>query len=155
MIELKPKQSDLHEMLVRAVNGVYCKIKKKGMCLELDTFEDMTLTFDEHWTAEAVMNVLDNAVKYSPPGSAIRISVERRTSFVRVEISDEGIGIPREIRALIFGRFYRGSHPLVADTEGCGVGLYLTRMILEKQGGSISVKPGTKKGSVFVLHFYL
>ena len=76
-------------------------------------------------------------------------------SFVRVEISDEGIGIPRSERNSIFQRFFRGSSEAVKAQEGSGVGLYLSRRIIEEQGGTIFVRPGAKGGSVFVVQLPL
>lgn len=151
MIELHPQPTDLREILIRAVNGVYDKALRKDIEMELLPFADVALPLDAKWTAEAIMNVLDNAVKYSPAATCITIAVEERTSFVRVEIADAGIGVPREERARIFQRFYRGGHAWVKATEGSGVGLYLTRMLLENQGGSISVKAAPAQGAVFVI----
>ena len=139
VIELHPAPTGLRDLLIRAVNAVYGKAREKDIAVELAPFEDMTLELDERWTAEALANVLDNAVKYSPAGTDILIEVERLVSFVRVTIADRGIGIEREEQVRVFQRFYRGSHPLVRASEGAGVGLYLTRMLLERQGGGISV----------------
>ena len=86
------------------------------------------------------MNILDNAVKYSAPNTAVEIRVEPMVSYYLIEIEDQGIGIPKEERNQIFKRFYRGRSSAVQETDGSGVGLYLTRKILEEQGGSICVK---------------
>ena len=76
-------------------------------------------------------------------------------SYISMEIIDQGIGIPKEEYNQIFQRFYRGSHPLVKQTEGSGVGLYLTRRIIEEQGGTVSVKSAAGQGSVFVVRLPL
>lgn len=94
------------------------------------------------------MNVLDNAVKYSLPGSRIEIRVNPAVSYLFIEVEDEGIGIPSKEYTRIFQRFYRSDVSMVRKEEGTGVGLYLTRKILEEQGGSIRVKKG-KRGSIF------
>lgn len=81
--------------------------------------------------------------------------LHRFYSYISLEIEDEGIGVPQEEANRIFGRFYRGSHPAVKQVEGSGVGLYLTRRILEAQGGTVSVKPAPEKGSIFTVHLPL
>ena len=101
----------------------------------------------------AVLEVLDNAVKYSPRNSHITISIEKQHFYTLVKIKDEGIGIPQNEYNKIFQRFYRSNHSYVKQTEGSGVGLYLTRMILERQGGLIRVESVPEKGSTFILQF--
>lgn len=147
VIDLHPKEASLKETLIRAVNGVYIKAEEKNIEIEMCRFEDMMIMHDIRWTAEAVSNVLDNAVKYSPEGSRIRIQVERFVSYVFIEVEDEGIGIPKKEYPDIFKRFYRGKSPEVEKSEGAGVGLYLVREILEKQGGSVKAVD-RKKGTV-------
>lgn len=137
MIQVCPKECSLKETLVRAVNGIYGKAEEKQIAIEMNPFRDIELLHDSRWTAEAVTNVLDNAVKYSPEGTKIQIRVEPQISYVFIEVEDEGIGIPKSDYQNIFKRFYRGSSPEVEKQEGAGVGLYLVRRILEEQGGSV------------------
>ena len=94
-------------------------------------------------------------IKYSPEGSVITIRAEKLFSFVRVEIEDRGIGIPKEERNRIFSRFYRGSSDAVKEQDGSGVGLYLTRRILEDQGGTVSVRSESGEGSTFIIQLPL
>lgn len=151
MITLHPVKTSLQELLIKAANAVYDKARSKDITLELQPFDDISLMVDERWTAEALVNVLDNSIKYSPSGSLVVINVQILVSFIRIKIKDEGIGIPREEQTHIFERFYRGSHPAVRAAEGAGVGLYLTRMIMERQGGGISLRSRSEKGSVFAV----
>lgn len=88
-------------------------------------------------TAEAVANVLDNAVKYTPNGGTVDLKITEYPSYLRLDISDNGIGIPEEEQAKIFGRFYRGKQS--AGVSGVGIGLYLTRDIVSRQDGYIKV----------------
>ena len=107
---------------------------------------------DKRWLGEAVINVLDNAVKYSPCGSKIFIRLQKRNYLVRMEIEDQGIGIPQNEYHKIFQRFYRGSSKEVMEKSGTGIGLFLSREIIEKHGGTIMVTSGKKKkGSTFVI----
>lgn len=149
MIQIHPAQASLKETLVRAVNGVYLKANTKDIEIEMEDFQDMLLPHDTKWTAEAFANVLDNAVKYSPDGTKVRIRVSPQISYVFVEIEDEGIGIAKEEYQNIFKRFYRGGRPEVEMCEGAGVGLYLVRQILEEQGGSIRAMAGKTCGTIF------
>lgn len=155
MILLKPSPASLTEILIEAVNAVYEKASARQIIIETEDFQDISLSLDRKWTAEALFNILDNAVKYSPAGSRILIRVQTLYSFVRMEIEDQGIGIPREEYNKIFKRFYRGQNDTVQKTEGSGIGLYLSRKILEEQGGTLSVKAARKQGSIFVVQFPL
>lgn len=153
MISLVAQPVFLNDLLVNAVNGVYEKARKKNIEISLQETENISLQLDEHWTSEAIVNVLDNAVKYSPDSSHITISVHKQHFYTSVEITDEGIGVAVNEYNKIFQRFYRSHNPVVKQTEGSGVGLYLTRMILERQGGTISVNSISGKGSTFILQF--
>ena len=153
MITLSAEPVLLNDLLVNAVNGIYEKASKKNIEISLQESESISLQLDEHWTSGAIINVLDNAVKYSPQNSHISISVQKQHFYTRVAITDEGFGIPKNEYNKIFQRFYRSNNPTVKKTEGSGVGLYLTRMILERQGGMISVNSVPDKGSTFLLQF--
>lgn len=157
MIQLKQEPVDLKETLIQAVNRVYLKAEAKQITIEMeenDESEQTVIPHDVKWTCEAFINLLENAVKYSPAGSHISIRMIRRTTFLRVEIEDEGIGIPKEEYHKVFKRFYRGQAQEVQSAEGSGVGLYLTREIISRQNGSVTVSSkcgGEKKGSVFTV----
>lgn len=112
---------------------------------------DKEACFDRKWTEEAIGNLLDNAVKYSPAGSRIEVGVTQYEMFTAVFVKDEGMGIGEEEQAQIFGRFYRGRE--VSQEPGVGIGLYLVREIAEKQGGYVKVRSEKGRGSVF--YFYM
>lgn len=155
MILLQPSPASLTDILIEAVNAVYGKAAAKQITVNTEDFQDITLSLDKKWTAEALFNILDNAVKYSPEGTSVLIRIQTLHSFVRVEIEDQGIGIPKEEYNKIFKRFYRGQNSVVQKSDGSGVGLYLSRKILEDQGGTLSVKAAKKQGSVFVVQLPL
>lgn len=155
MITLNPEKTDLTDILVGAVNTVYHKASGKNTEIVTEDFEDVEVNVDRKWTVEALANILDNGIKYSPAGSMISIRVNKLFSFVRIEIQDQGIGIPKEERNKIFTRFYRGTDEAVKGQEGSGVGLYLTRRILEDQGGTVSVRPAAGGGSIFAVQLPL
>ncbi|MCM1146103.1 MAG: HAMP domain-containing histidine kinase [Clostridium sp.] len=153
MIELCPKREAVADILTDAVNTVYTKALEKQITIESIMEEDSEIwvNADRKWTAEAISNILDNAVKYSSAGSGIQIRIQTLYSFIRIEIEDNGIGIPTEEHNQIFKRFYRGSSDIVKKTEGAGVGLYLSRKILEDEGGAVFVRAAKERGSVFVI----
>ena len=154
MIRVQPVESSLTEILIGAVNTVYHKAKDKEIQFDTEDVEgqEYSVTADPKWSAEAIANILDNAVKYSPEGSRIQIRVQKLYSFIEIEIEDEGIGIPKEEQTLIFQRFYRGKSAFVKKEDGWGIGLYLSRKILEEEGGSLFMRQGKERGSIFVVH---
>ena len=155
MIELKTEKASLTDIIITSLNTVYQKSLDKSITIETGEFTDIELELDSRWTAEAIANIIDNGIKYSPAGSRIDIRVSRLYSFVRIEIEDRGIGIPRNEQNRIFRRFYRGDNDTVRAQEGSGVGLYLSRTIIERQGGTISVRSAEGEGSTFIIQLPL
>ena len=144
---LEKKDALLIDTLAVALSGIVYAAEKKNISVTVDCPEELRLSHDSKWTAEAVFNLLDNAVKYTPAGGAIRISVERWEMYVKLSVSDTGKGIPESNQAAIFRRFYREEE--VHEQQGVGIGLYLTREIVTRQGGYIKVVSEPGKGSEF------
>ena len=109
--------------------------------------EHLDARHDRKWTSEALFNILDNAVKYTPAGGKIHVAVVCWEMYVKIDISDTGIGIPEQHQGTIFKRFYREDS--VHDAPGIGIGLYLTREIITRQGGFIRVASEVGSGSTF------
>ena len=162
VIQLDMKEMPLMDTILNAVNSVYSAASDKNIDVECNTtdadndaidyaMEKFNIYHDTHWLAEAIINVLDNAVKYSPNGSKIEIGVCRRNGLVRITISDHGIGILKEEYHKIFQRFYRGGSEEVRNAEGSGIGLFLARKIVEMHGGTITVSSEYGSGSTFVI----
>ena len=146
-IRLEKKDALLIDTLAMALSGIVYAAEKKDICVTVDCPEDLRLSHDSKWTAEALFNLLDNAVKYTPVGGAIRISVEQWEMYVKLRVSDTGKGIPESNQAAIFRRFYREEG--VHEQQGMGIGLYLAREIVTRQGGYIKVVSEPGKGSEF------
>lgn len=121
----------------------------KGLSLTVESAE-AAARFDPKWTAEALGNVVDNAIKYTPPGGSIHLSVREFELFCSVEVADNGPGIPEGEQGAIFKRFYRGK--AVREQEGLGIGLYLTREILSRQGGYVKLHSKPGQGCRFSLY---
>ncbi len=111
---------------------------------------DGSAAFDPRWTGEALGNVVNNAVKYTPPGGRVSVSAQLLDSFCRIDVADTGPGVPEGKQAAVFNRFYRGGATRAA--EGLGLGLYLAREILAKQGGYIRLSSRPGEGCVFSLY---
>ncbi|MCI9137265.1 MAG: HAMP domain-containing histidine kinase [Lachnospiraceae bacterium] len=157
MIQIKKEPAYIQETLLSAVNRVYLKAEEKEISIEFETEEEIehvVISHDVKWFCEALINILENAIKYSERRTVIVIRVARLVSFLRIEIQDQGIGIPKKEYHKIFRRFYRGESPEAAGVEGSGVGLYLTREIIEYHQGSVTVSSrcqGQDRGSTFVI----
>lgn len=148
IIRLNPQPYPVFELIDQSVQEVQERAKEKQITVAIaGNNEDIWAVYDIRWTREAFGNLLDNAVKYSPWGSQIKVKVCLFEMFVCIHVEDEGPGILEEERAQIFERFYRGKNAM--QQEGNGVGLYLTRMILQKERGYIKVSSGENGGSCF------
>lgn len=145
---LHPSHGSLQELICRAANGVISDAEKKEISILSDIPNGLSAVFDVPWTAEALGNILDNAIKYAPTHSDIRITVLQYEMFVRINIADDGPGIPDAELCNVWNRFFRGSN--VPDTvSGVGIGLYLTQKIINAEGGRVSVTSEVGEGSTF------
>ncbi len=149
VLALHPTAGPLAPMLEEAAAQFAPKAAEKGVSLTLDP-TDAGAVFDAKWTGEAVCNLLDNAVKYTPAGGNVTVKAVAYELFSRVDVTDTGPGIPEAEHAKVFRRFYRSA--AVSQEPGVGIGLYLARQIAEGQGGYLKVfsKPG--KGAKFSLY---
>lgn len=150
ILAVQPEEQGLQKLLEESIGDVTPKAEKKQIQIINNCVDNITAFYNFKWTKEAVCNVLDNAVKYSPRGGKVILSVTEYELYAAVSVRDEGIGIPEEDTARIFGRFYRAES--VQQEDGVGIGLYLTREILRKQNGYIKVKSAPGKGSEFFLY---
>lgn len=148
MISINPQFTDVGEILDTSCQIVeMAALKKKIEIVKEET--GISCYADKKWTTEALGNVLENAVKYSPERSQIRLSVIPYESFVCIQVQDQGIGIKEEEQGLVFERFYRSRS--VSSEPGFGIGLYLVREVLSKQGGYVKIKSKIGAGTVVQL----
>ncbi len=149
ILVLHPQPGEISLVVGRAAAQYAPKAAEKGVALTLDQTEGAAV-FDPKWTEEAVCNLLDNALKYTPPGGSVTVEVKNYELFSAIRVCDTGPGIAEAEQAKIFGRFYRASGAW--QTEGVGIGLYLPRQIAEKQGGYVKVDSMPGMGSTFSLY---
>lgn len=149
MISIYPQIISVEEILNTSCQIVeLAALKKKISIVQEET--DALCYADKKWTTEALGNVLDNAVKYSPENSQIKIKVIPYESFICIQVQDQGMGIAEEEQGLVFERFYRSKS--VSSEPGFGIGLYLVREVLSKQGGYVKIKSNIGKGSIVQLY---
>ena len=147
VISLDQKQQPVYDTLATALSWILFNAEKKQIDVQVECPEHLDARHDRKWTSEALFNILDNAVKYTPAGGQIRVSVEGWEMYVKIDIADTGIGISEQHQGTIFKRFYR--EDAVHDVDGIGIGLYLAREIVTLQGGYIRVASEVGKGSTF------
>lgn len=150
VVEVKPESQKLSGLLEAALTDIRPEAEKKDIRLADISEGALTACYDMKWTKEALGNILDNAVKYSPCGSRVVISTVEYELHTAILVRDEGIGIREEDTAKIFGRFYRAE--TVQQEEGAGIGLYLAREILKRENGYIKVRSKPGKGAEFILY---
>jgi signal transduction histidine kinase len=148
ILTLHPRPAPVSALLAELERQLAPKAARKGVALTVEDAE-IRAVFDPKWTAEALCNVADNAVKYTPAGGHVTVRAAAYELFVRIDVADTGMGIPEDELPRIFQRFYRA--PSAADAEGVGLGLFLAREILSEQGGYLKAASRVGQGSVFSL----
>lgn len=147
-IAMYPRSAPILPCIDAAVQQVRPEANAKNITFTLpDEQIILSIKFDPKWTQEALFNILDNAVKYTPSGGHIAVSVIEYEMFCRIDITDTGSGIASDELGQIFTRFYRS--PAAADASGVGLGLYLARKIISAQGGYVKVSSVLRQGSTF------
>ena len=169
VIKIEPKPGNVYDLISAAASE--CKSIASAKCIELFYIQsgqgvqsdkgvqagqfdqggqggDLALAlFDPRWCAEALFNIIENAVKYTPMNGRVAVTVTEYEMFVRIDVTDTGRGIREEDLPKVFGRFWRAEES--SETPGVGVGLYLAREIIVACGGYIKVSSEFGKGSTF------
>ena len=136
---------EITDTLLLAVSTVFKKAEDKGIEISIDEYQKVCVLHNRKWTAEALINILENSIKYSPSNSKIKIHIEQGHLFTEISIEDEGIGINKDEYPFIFQRFYRSE--MVRNIEGSGIGLYLVKTIIENEKGYVAVDSELNKGT--------
>lgn len=151
ILSLQPQKTCIGEVLCAMKVQFARKAQKKNISLVIeDSMEEAE--FDDKWTIEAIANIVDNAIKYTPENGQVMICVSSYSLFLRLDVIDTGIGIAEQEIGNIFTRFYRS--PAVRTQSGVGIGLYLAREVMKMQKGYIKVSSKVGNGSTFSVFLY-
>lgn len=146
-MEFQVRKASIKETIRAAIHVVYEKASQKDIEIRAQEFDDAQLLHDPKWTSEVFENLLENAIKYTQGPGSIQISLERLENYSVIHVADSGIGIPGHEIPHVFDRFYRGKG--TEGMEGSGIGLYLSKLILEQEKGYMTVKSQAGQGSTF------
>ena len=139
----------LADVIDDAVRHVKQHSGKHSIFVESDD-EYILVTADARLIVQVIINIVDNAVRYTPPGSHITIRSCRENNMAVVYIEDNGNGISDEDKEHVFDKFYSGTNRIADNRRSIGLGLYLCKAIIEAHGGTITVRDNNPAGAVFV-----
>ncbi len=146
------RRTDLRELVRTTLESYRYQIEQQGFRFEENIANDVPPVFvDREAIARSLLNLVNNAIKYSSNDRYLAVNLRRTNGSVRLEVVDHGIGIPCDEQAKIFEKFYRVCDPLVHNTKGSGLGLCLVQHIARAHGGEVSVESVPGKGSMFSL----
>lgn len=141
---------DLHEFLIQIINEMQELAKQNNISITLEPASHKYDVYgDRERLKQAVMNLIDNAIKYNKPNGWIKISYIKENSVVKITVEDSGVGIPQEHLSRIFERFYRVDKERSREAGGTGLGLAIVKHIVEAHGSKVEVKSEVGKGSAF------
>ena len=148
IVKIEPKPGNVHELVATAMTECQSPAAAKNIKFSsTENNEAVFALYDPRWCAEALFNIIENAIKYTPENGSVTASVTEYEMFARIDISDTGRGIREEDLPKVFGRFWRAAES--ADSPGVGVGLYLAREIITACGGYVRAASDFGRGSVF------
>ncbi len=155
-LELQRSPVDLSALLNNITEKMAPQARSGNIDIQLDASDLPEITGDGDRLAQVFTNLLDNALKFTPPGGSIKIQAAQSGSGVQVEVTDNGAGISSEALPFIFTRFYQAdSSRSGGQKHGAGLGLAIVKEILEAHGGKISVRSELGKGSTFIVNLPL
>jgi signal transduction histidine kinase len=150
--EYEFKETDLPELVRSTLDSYRFQIEQNGFAFEENISRDIPpVNVDREAIARSLLNLVNNALKYSKDKKFIAVSLYRTNGSVKLEVCDHGIGIPPAEQEKIFEKFYRCGDPLVHNIKGSGLGLSLVRHIVRAHGGDVQVESTPEKGSKFTI----
>lgn len=148
--ELEKRPTDLGEVLRQEISQLQVMAKSRQMKLDCQTDKALpVMELDEGKLRQVMMNFVDNAIYYSPAGSTIKVSLKLGDHAIEFKVVDQGIGVPKNEQAGLFGKFYRASNARKQRPDGTGVGLYMAKKVIDEHGGDIIFSSQIGKGSTF------
>ena len=140
----------LGEVVADCVRGMHSVAQPRGVEITCTAPEDMVIVADEELIHRLVLNLVENAVKFTPKGGHVHVAVETGDGVCAIRVSDTGVGIPLDDQTRIFERFFRGDRVRPQNAGGAGLGLPIARWIAELHGGELRLDHSSGEGSVFV-----
>ncbi len=148
-IKIQKRMVELDTLLLDVYRQA--RVMGNGVKVSLGSEDQAQVMGDPDRLKQVLFNLVDNAIKYTPGGGEVRLSLERDTQWVRVAVADTGIGIPPQDLSKIFDRFYRVDKARSREKGGSGLGLAIAQWIAQAHGGRIEVQSAVGKGSTFTL----
>ncbi|MCL4533837.1 MAG: GAF domain-containing protein [Bacteroidetes bacterium] len=152
-LQMNPEQVDLGDLVREHVRQAQVKTDKHRLITDIGG--QIIGYWDRGYLEQAIANLVDNAIRYSPEGGEVRVSVQLEGDTARVTVVDQGIGIPQDLLPHLFKRYYRAQAAREISADSMGIGLYITREIIAAHGGRIWAEGAPEKGSVFTIELPL
>ena len=150
------RETDLADVVRSSVEAYKFQIIDSGFSIESELpDEPIIIKIDKDAISQVLLNLLNNAVKYSDDDKFIRIKISKNSTCALISVTDHGVGIPKDELKKIFDKFYRVSNTRTKETRGSGLGLTLAKHIIEAHGGTIEVDSEVGKGSRFIVRIPL
>ncbi|MDZ5471333.1 ATP-binding protein [Bacillus sp. 31A1R] len=155
LVQLEKRVLNINRTILEVISSLDYKIQAKGMKIHYESrAEEVWINHDERWLGEAIKNIVNNAIDYSPSHSDIYINLVCTSYYLSISIKDQGMGITKEELPNIFDRFYQARNNK-ARGDGTGIGLSLSKLIVSMHGGRMEVESvGLNKGSTFTITLF-
>lgn len=154
-LELERSDVDLADIVVHAVESARPRADAAGVMLEQEVGSVPTVAGEPGRLSQLLDNLISNAIKFTPSSGRVTVRLDTQDRLARVEVSDTGIGIPEEERERLFERFFRSQNALERQIQGTGLGLYISKAIVEAHGGRIGVQSADGRGTTFLVELPL
>ena len=148
-LKLEFEKVNINQSILRALDAIKGLAAKKEISLNFDEYEDEFIRVDINAIDRILINLLDNAIKYSPNKSSVRITIEDKNSHIEVNVIDSGKGIDDSDKVRIFGRFYRTAQARASDKTGSGLGLAIVKNLVHSLDGDVGVRNSNSGGCNF------